>query len=67
MKDFIERAEESAERQYYDMLQPNGKLQCPGCHKIFDPDEEGATVSPGPYAMPVCGDCFNEWMFKRSE
>ena len=59
MRDFIENLEAAAERQYDDMLQPNGKLKC-GCGKLFN-SSNGAMVSPNPYAMPVCPSCFNEW------
>lgn len=65
MKDFIENLEDSAERSYYDMLQPDGKLKC-GCGQIFDPDKEGGIVSPNPWAMPVCGECLDE-AYKRYE
>jgi len=59
MQDILERLESTAEIQYDKMIQPNGKLKC-DCGRLFDPDEEGGTVSPNPYAMPVCGECLEE-------
>ena len=59
MKDFIENLEDGAEAAYFEMLQGNGKLKC-DCGRIFNPDKEGGLVSPNPYAMPVCNECFRE-------
>ena len=56
---YIESLELSAERHYDEMDQGNGMLKC-CCGKVFDPDKEGGTITPNPYAMPVCGECFNE-------
>ncbi len=64
MKDFTERLEDCAEQQYDNMLQSNGRLKC-GCGKVFDPDTEGGTVSLNPYAMPICGDCLEDWLRKE--
>lgn len=58
--DQLERWEYSAERQYDEMLQPDGRLKC-GCGNLFDADNEGEILSPNPYAMPVCGKCFDEY------
>lgn len=58
--DPIERGEASAERAYDELSQPDGKFKCYLCGAIFDPDEEGGTLSPDPYAMPVCGSCFDK-------
>ena len=66
MRDFIERMEDTAERQYYDMLQDDRHLKCP-CGRIFNPDDEGGTVSPNPYAMPVCGVCLESAMEAASQ
>lgn len=57
--DPIERGEMRAEAAYDEMWQPDGKLKCP-CGQIFDPDKEGGTLSPDPYAMPFCGQCFED-------
>ena len=57
--DPIQRGEMSAERAYDEMSLPGGLLECP-CGTAFDPDKEGGTASPNPYAMPVCGKCFDE-------
>ena len=59
MLDQIEQWEDSAERQYDEILQTDGKLKC-GCGKCFDPNSEGGTLSPNPYAMPVCGECLHK-------
>ena len=60
MRDIIEHLEAGAEANYYEMLQPDGRLKC-RCGKIFDPNEEGAVISSNPYGMPICGDCFARW------
>ena len=60
MLDPIEKAEISAENAFFAMSQPDGKLKC-GCGQVFDPDKEGGTVSPDPYAMPVCNRCLEEF------
>jgi len=59
MRDIVEHLEVGAEIAYDEMLQPDGRLKC-WCGKLFDPNEEGGTVSPNPYAMPICGDCFEK-------
>jgi hypothetical protein len=56
----IERGEMRAEAAYDEMIQPDGKMKCP-CGELFDPDSEGETLSPDPYAMPVCGKCCEEY------
>lgn len=61
MRDIIENFEAGAEAAYDEMLQPDGRLKC-GCSKIFDPESEGGPVSSNPYAMPVCGECFENYM-----
>lgn len=53
--DPIEIAESSAERQYFEMLQGNGKVKC-YCGELFNEDD-GEFISPNPYAMPVCLNC----------
>ena len=58
MQDIVEYFEDSAEALYYKMLQPDGKLKC-RCGRIFDPEKEGVPLSINPYAMPVCGECYN--------
>jgi len=65
MKDFIENMEDVAESRYYEMIQSDGKLKC-GCGRIFDFNKEGGMVSPNPYAMPVCGECFEDQMHNKS-
>lgn len=63
--DPIERGEASAERAYDEMMQPDGKMKCP-CGALFDPNCEGGTISPNPYAMPVCPKCW-EGAFDESQ
>lgn len=58
--DPIERAEARAERAFDDLSLPDGKMKCYQCDAVFDPDNEGGTLSPDPYAMPVCGKCFEK-------
>jgi len=60
MKDILEQLEDQAEVSYYEMLQSDGRLKCK-CDRIFDPNKEGGIISLNPYAMPVCGDCFEKW------
>lgn len=60
--DPIERAEAAAEYQFDQLEQHGGKMRCYQCDAIFDPDKEGGTISPNPYAMPVCGKCLKEEM-----
>lgn len=67
MKDIIENFEDCAEREYDNMLQPDGKLKC-FCGNIFDPENEGEVLSSNPWAMPVCNECckkFFEHMEKK--
>lgn len=59
MKDIVEHMEDGAEAAHDRMLQPDGRLKC-DCGRIFDDSAEGGTLSPDPYAMPVCGDCFEK-------
>lgn len=54
--DPIERGETAAEREFDRMLQSDGRLKC-ACGNLFDPEKEGATLSPDPYAMPFCDSC----------
>jgi len=60
MKDHLEMMEDAAERKYFEMLQPNGMLKCQ-CGRLFKPND-GEVVSPSPYAMPVCPNCFKKWV-----
>jgi len=57
----IERSEASAERAYDEAIQPNGLFKC-YCGALFNPESEGGTVSPNPWAMPVCGKCLEAAM-----
>jgi len=61
-----ERLEDAAESAYYEMAQPGGNLKC-GCGDIFNPEEEGRTVSANPYALPVCSKCFDEWLVQQKK
>lgn len=60
MLDILERLENTAEAEYFKILQPDGRLKC-ACNKLFAADKGGGIISSNPYAMPVCGNCFNEW------
>lgn len=39
------------------------KFRC-DCGNLFSLDE-GATLSPDPYAIPVCGECFEKAMIEK--
>ena len=62
MKDFIERSEDCAERQYDEITKdvPAGFYKCPGCGKIASLENDAHPISANPYAMPGCGDCLEE-------
>lgn len=62
MIDQFESKMNAAERIYDELYVGDGKMKCPSCDSIFNPDNEGGTVSPDPYAMPVCGKCLGEAM-----
>lgn len=66
--DPIERGEARAEREFDERSLPGGKMRC-HCGAVFDPETEGGTTSPDPYAMPVCPACFEEayLFFKRRD
>lgn len=55
-----------AEAAYDEMIQPDGRMKCP-CGELFDPDSEGGTLSPDPYAMPVCGKCCEEYFSQANK
>ena len=58
LPDPIESMEASAERWADDNIKGNMfKCSCGKWCSIMD----GETLSPDPYAIPVCPDCFNEW------
>jgi hypothetical protein len=59
MKDFIERAEDAAEREYDEITKdaPVGFYKCPGCGKVASLEDDAHPISPDPWAMPGCGDC----------
>lgn len=57
MMDPIERGEARAEAWFDELSLPGGLMKCPGCDAPFDPDKEGGTLSPDPYAPPYCGGC----------
>lgn len=61
--DPIERREMMAESTYSDMQQPNEKLKC-CCGRVFDPSEEGETLTPDPYAIPVCATCAQQYFIQ---
>ena len=57
--DPIERGEASCESWDAKAHVDGDNYRC-DCGKIFDINE-GVTLSPDPYAIPVCPDCFEEW------
>jgi len=61
MYDFLENWENAAEKEYFDMLQPGGKLKC-YCGNIFDPQKEGGPPTNNPYCVPVCNQCLNVYL-----
>lgn len=71
LPDPIEAGESRAERAFAELEQPGGLMKCYQCDAIFDPQECGGTLSPDPYAMPVCGKCFEaamvEWEKAKQE
>ena len=67
LPDPIERAEAAAERAFDDLSLPDGQFKCYQCGCSFDPDDEGGTLSPDPYAMPVCGECLENAMNEYRE
>lgn len=62
MRDFLEAREDAAEARFFEMQVDQDHLRC-ACGKIFHINE-GQTLSPDPYAMPVCPDCFKEYLDK---
>ncbi|MHA2047627.1 MAG: hypothetical protein ACW99G_22835 [Candidatus Thorarchaeota archaeon] len=55
--DPFERGEDRCENWYYENVK-NGIATC-SCGKEFK-FEEGQALSPDPYAIPVCPECFEE-------
>ena len=56
--DPIERGESLCEQWYFDNVSECiATCACGNKFKI----EEGETVSPDPYAIPVCPECFDKW------
>lgn len=58
--DPVELGEARAERACEELEQPDGRFRCYQCMAIFDAQAQGGTLSPDPYAMPVCGKCLFE-------
>lgn len=65
--DPVERGESRAESAFYELEQPDGRFRCYQCNTIFDAQKEGGTLSPDPYAMPVCGKCLFEEFGSRCD
>jgi len=57
--DPIERGESRCERWLSEAEQPDGRVKC-DCGKLFNLDE-GETLSPDPYAIPVCPACARDY------
>jgi len=62
--DPIERAEAVVENWAYDNIKGN-QFKC-GCGKWCDL-QDGETLSPNPYAIPVCPDCAEEHYKKKEK
>ena len=65
MRDQLENMEAAAESKLDDMMQEDGRLKC-GCGRFFTLDE-GETVSSHPYAIPVCSQCFQDWLEQETK
>ena len=61
--DPIERGEQACDDWYFDS-KVGDKHRC-GCGRLFDLDD-GETVSPDSYAIPICPTCFGEWEDKNA-
>ena len=61
MLDRLEAMEAAAECRYDEMTAglPEGKYRC-GCGRVANLDD-AASISPNPYADPICGFCFEQW------
>ena len=59
LPDPIERGEASVEDWYWDSRM--GDRHVCGCGRLFRLSE-GETISPDPYAIPVCPACFEQWL-----
>lgn len=60
--DPIERGESRCEDWYFDNVE-NGIATC-SCGNTFKLGE-GETLSDDPYAIPVCGECFEKYMLEK--
>jgi len=63
--DPIEIGEARCENWAFDAEQPDGRFKC-CCGKLFKL-EDGETLSPDPYAVPVCPDCEDEYFSKAND
>ncbi len=59
VEDHIERGEASCEAWEEEARQPDGRYKC-CCGKLFIL-EDGETLSPDPYAIPVCRICARKY------
>lgn len=58
--DLIERGEKRFEAWAFEAEQSDGRFKC-CCGRIFDL-KDAETVSPDPYAIPICPTCFAEYL-----
>ena len=58
--DIVEQMENAAEAAYYRIMVDADHFKC-GCGNI-EKWEDGQPISSNPYAMPVCGKCFSEFI-----
>ena len=69
MRDIIERMEDAAEQEFYEMTKdcPEGYFKC-DCGRVAHLDN-AHPIANSPWAMPVCGDCFDEFVesFNKQE
>lgn len=60
LPDIIQLNESGAEAALDRLTISGTTIKCYNCDSIFDYDQEGGTISPNPWAMPVCGKCLEE-------
>jgi hypothetical protein len=67
MKDILKRLEGAAEQEFYEMTKnvPEGCFKC-DCGKTAKL-ENAHPVANSPYAMPVCDDCFQDFIDSYSD
>jgi hypothetical protein len=66
MKDFLERLEDAAEKEFFEMTDgcKEGYFKC-SCGRVASLDD-AHPVSNSPFAMPVCDVCFDDFVRRNS-